>query len=42
LYDRDLADLYVMEGEADLERVAREGGYVNREMVEAGLARVWE
>jgi len=41
LYDRDLADLFVLEGEGDLEWVAREGVYVNREMVKAGLARVW-
>jgi endonuclease YncB( thermonuclease family) len=41
LYDRDLADIFALRGEDDLQKVARDGDYVNREMVREGLARVW-
>jgi endonuclease YncB( thermonuclease family) len=41
LYDRYLADIFYLPGERDMERVAREGRYLNRELVEQGLARVW-
>ena len=41
LYDRYLTDVFVMPGEADLGRVARDGRFVNRELVEEGLARRW-
>lgn len=41
LYDRYLADLFVMPGEGDLARVAAEGTYVNRALVAGGLARLW-
>jgi endonuclease YncB( thermonuclease family) len=41
LYDRYLADVFYLPGERDMERVAREGRYLNRELVEEGLARPW-
>lgn len=42
LYDRDLADVFVSSrAETDVRRVAKAGVFVNREMVEKGLARVW-
>jgi endonuclease YncB( thermonuclease family) len=41
LYDRYLADLYVLPGESDPVVIAKEGRYVNRELVEQGLARLW-
>ncbi len=42
LYDRYLADLFVLPGEPDPVVIAREGRYLNREMVKEGVARVWE
>ena len=42
LYDRYLADLFVLPGEPDPAVIALEGGYLNREMVKEGVARVWE
>jgi endonuclease YncB( thermonuclease family) len=41
LFDRYLADLFVLPGEADPAAVAREGRYVNRELIEEGFARRW-
>ena len=41
LYDRYLMDVFVLPGEKDLQRVAREGRFVNRELVEEGFARRW-
>ena len=41
LYDRYLADLFVLPGEIDLAGIATEGQFVNRLLVERGLARVW-
>ena len=41
LYDRYLADLFVLPGETDPVRIAKEGRFVNRELVEEGLARLW-
>lgn len=41
LYDRYLADLFVLPGEKDPTSIAKEGRFVNRELVEEGLARVW-
>lgn len=49
LFDRDLADIFasgrVGEGDRadeEAEVVAREGVFVNREMVEEGMARIWQ
>jgi endonuclease YncB( thermonuclease family) len=41
LYDRYLTDVYVQAGEKDLQKVAREGRFLNRELVEEGFARRW-
>jgi endonuclease YncB( thermonuclease family) len=41
LYDRYLTDVFVLPGEKDLQKVAREGRYVNRELIEEGFARRW-
>lgn len=41
LYDRYLADVFYLPGEPDMQRVAREGRYLNRELVEKGYARPW-
>ncbi len=41
LYDRYLTDVFVLPGEKDLHKVAREGRYVNRELIEGGFARRW-
>ena len=41
LYDRYLSDLFVMPGEKDLRKVAREGRFLNRELIEKGFARRW-
>ena len=41
LYDRYLADLFVLPGTSDPIVIAREGRYVNRELVQKGLARLW-
>ena len=41
LYDRYLADVFYLPGESDMQRVAREGRYLNRELVDLGFARVW-
>ena len=41
LYDRYLTDVYVQAGERDLQKVAREGRFLNRELVEEGFARRW-
>ena len=41
LYDRYLSDLFVLPGVTDPVVIAREGRYVNRVLVEKGLARLW-
>ena len=41
LYDRYLTDVFVLPGEKDLQKVAREGRYVNRALIEEGFARRW-
>ena len=41
LYDRYLTDVFVLPGERDLQRVADEGRFVNRELIEDGYARRW-
>jgi endonuclease YncB( thermonuclease family) len=41
LYDRYLADLFVLPGETDPVVIAREGRFVNRELIAEGLARFW-
>ena len=41
LYDRYLADVFYLPGESDMERVAREGRYLNRELIDQGYARRW-
>ena len=41
LYDRYLADLFILPGESDMRRVASEGRYLNRELIEQGYARLW-
>ena len=38
-YDRYLADLFYLAGEEDKEGVLKEGAFLNRELVRAGLAR---
>ena len=37
-YDRYLADIFYLPGEADPQRVAQHGAYLNRQLVEGGLA----
>jgi len=41
LYDRYLADLFVLEGETDPGVIARNGVYVNRQLIQDGFARLW-
>ena len=41
LYDRYLTDIFLLPGEPDLQKVAREGRFLNRELIEAGVARRW-
>ena len=41
LYDRYLTDIFVAPGEADMQAVANEGRYINRELIEEGFARRW-
>jgi endonuclease YncB( thermonuclease family) len=41
LYDRYFADLFVLSGESDPVVIAREGRFVNRELIAEGLARLW-
>ena len=41
LYDRYLTDIYVLPGEKDLRVVAKEGRFLNKELVEEGFARRW-
>ena len=41
LYDRYLADLFVLPGTSDPIIIAKRGRYVNRELVQKGLARLW-
>jgi len=41
LYDRYLTDIFVAPGEEDMQAVADEGRYVNRELIEEGFARRW-
>jgi len=38
-YDRYLADLFYLEGEADPERVAELGNCLNQELIDRGLAQ---
>lgn len=41
LYDRYLADLFVLPGETDFAVVAGKGTFVNRSLLHEGLARLW-
>ena len=41
LYDRYLSDILYLQGETNPLRIAREGRYLNRELIEAGHARRW-
>ena len=41
LYDRYLSDILYLQGEVDPVRIAHEGHYLNREIVDAGHARRW-
>lgn len=41
LYDRYLADLFVLPGEVDPAIVAREGVFLNRQMLDDDVARLW-
>ena len=41
LYDRYLSDIFYLPGESDVHRIAREGSYLNRELIETGHARPW-
>ena len=41
VYDRYLADLFVLPGESGLALVASKGLYVNRQMILDGVARLW-
>ena len=40
-FDRYLADIFYKSGEADAHAVAREGAYLNQELLNAGLAVPW-
>ena len=41
LYDRYLSDILYLPGESDPISIANDGNYLNREIVEAGHARLW-
>ena len=41
LYDRWLADLFILPGESNYQTAARKGRYLNCEMIVNGLARLW-
>jgi endonuclease YncB( thermonuclease family) len=41
LYDRYLADLFVLPDQTDLAAVASKGRYINRAMINDGVARLW-
>ncbi|HAA74063.1 TPA: hypothetical protein DCE37_02950 [Candidatus Latescibacteria bacterium] len=41
LYDRYLADVFVLDRETDPRVTAMDGVFVNREMIGEGVARVW-
>ncbi|OGX36755.1 MAG: hypothetical protein A3D87_01535 [Omnitrophica WOR_2 bacterium RIFCSPHIGHO2_02_FULL_50_17] len=40
-YERYLADVFYPSGGSDIDKIAREGNYLNQELLDAGLARVW-
>ena len=42
LYDRYVADVFYLPGEADPRQIARRGRYLNRELLDSGLATVFE
>lgn len=41
LYDRYLTDIYYLKGEPPWDRVAADGLFLNRQLVESGHARLW-
>lgn len=41
-YERYLADVFYLAGESDLQIVAGEGNYLNQDLLDAGLARLWQ
>ena len=41
LFDRYLVDVFYLPGEADAQKVADEGIYLNQELIDNGLADVW-
>ena len=40
-YDRYLTDVFYLPGESDSSRVAREGKFINQELLDRGLARLY-
>ena len=42
LFDRYVADVFYLPGETDVNRVLEEGTYLNRELLDAGLATRFE
>ena len=40
-YDRYLTDLFYLAGEKDAAKVAASGKFLNQELLDEGLARVW-
>ena len=41
-YDRYLADIFYLSGETDIDKIAKEGNYLNQDLLDAGLARLWQ
>ena len=41
-YERYLADIFYLSGETDIDKIAKEGNYLNQELLDAGLARLWQ
>ncbi len=40
-YDRYLADVFYLSKESDIYKVTEEGAYLNDELVQQGMAKVW-
>ncbi len=41
-YERYLADIFYLSGETDIDKIAKEGHYLNQDLLDARLARVWQ
>ncbi len=41
-YERYLADIFYLSGETDIDKIAKEGNYLNQDLLDAGLARLWQ